>query len=445
MAKQTKRPTDREAERMLLSSLMRGGHEIRTQTTDRLSPTMFFECEDLAATIFGLLEDEKRPDATTVRSYHHDEELVEEIASIRCTPKNALGTGGFIERVEKAFRAVQILQAGQSAVDAVIGHADDPENVQRTLEQSLMETDRQLAAGGTFHVGDVTEEAEREILEFQQQGGVPGLETGLPDLDQITYGWEEDDCVLLAARPSQGKTALAITMFGHHGLKADVPAAYFGLEGSTKALTARLIQAYARVSREENIRSKERTRIHETVNRINDAPLFINDTPGLNVTQIRANLRRLIYDRNVQVAYVDYLQLLRPDPAREYDKKSDRMTGMVRYLKNTARALGIPIIILSQLNRKVEQRNPPKPVLADLREGGEEPADKVVQLWRPASYGINRLDDGSDSGGMGEVLVRKHRDGPTGQTYLAFLKTWTRWAPAARRGEHNEPNDDAPF
>lgn len=447
MDESRKRPTDKDAERLLLSSVVRGGHRVRTAVTDRLTPRLFKEYEDLAVTIFRLLKNDKRPDPATVRSVHEEEDIVDEILEDRPPPRNALGEDGYIQRIQRAYRATELVLEGQSAVAEVL-RGEDAEEVQRGLEKTFMDLDRTLSSGGTLHVERSIDEAEAEILEFQEHEGVPGIGTGLDSLDRITYGFEEGDLVLLGGRPSQGKTALALGAARHQAVELDVPVAYFGLEGSAKDLTVRLIQQEAQVSREDDIDEKKQARIDRAVERISDAPLFINDTPSLTTTQIRSILRRLVFNHGIRVAYIDYHQLQLPDPSKEaaYDKRSDRMTGMARTQKNTARELGISICLLAQLNRGVELRSPPRPRLADLREGGEEPADKVMFVWRPDHYGVSNFDDGTSTTGLGEVRVQKHRDGPVGDTILAFLERYTSWQPYAdRAADQAPPDDDMPF
>jgi replicative DNA helicase len=183
----------------------------------------------------------------------------------------------------------------------------------------------------------------------------------------------------------------------------------------------------------------------DAANMVHEAPLWIDESPRLDVPTLGARLRRLSTEEDLSVAYLDFLQLMRPDPTRSYDKKSDRIASTVRDLKLLARDTGVPIVLVSQLNREVERRNPPEPRLSDLREAGEEFADKVLLCYRPEHYGI-RLPSGDDGHNYGEVQVAKHKDGPTGTAELAFVKQYSLWAPLDQRstGMRSSP-PDVPF
>src|SRR5438552_2577013 len=263
---------------------------------------------------------------------------------------------------------------------------------------------------------------------YEQKQAVTGVPSGFHDLDNLTAGFQPSDLVIVAGRPSMGKTALCLNIAEHAALRADVGVAIFSLEMSKEQLALRMLCSESRVDlkrvRTGHLSDREFPKLAMAAGRLGDAPIFIDDTPALSILELRAKARRLKRDPATKLGLiiVDYLQLMRSTEGK--DNREQEISEISRSLKALAKELNVPVIALSQLNRQVESRNPPKPRLADLRESGaiEQDADVIVFLYRDDYY-----NEDSDKKGVAEVIVAKQRNGPTGTVELTFLREFTRF------------------
>ena len=281
-----------------------------------------------------------------------------------------------------------------------------------------------------------------ETLEhaLDHKGEPVGLPTGFKDLDRILGGLQPADMIVIAARPSMGKTALAMNIVEHVALEMRKPTAVFSLEMSADQLTQRILSSRAKVesSRLRNGFLTERD-IHELTrvsSLISDAPLFIDDTPGLTIMEVRAIARRLKTKHEIELIVIDYLQLLRSPTKKASDNRQIEITEISGGIKGLAKELKIPIIVVAQLNRQPEQREGGKPRLSDLRESGsiEQDADVVGLLVRPEYYAKDD-DEKDEHEGKAELLIAKQRNGPTGEIPLTFVKRFTRFENAIEESQ----------
>jgi len=257
------------------------------------------------------------------------------------------------------------------------------------------------------------------IDELHRKGaGLRGLPTGFGDLDNLLSGMQKSNLLILAARPGQGKTAILLNMAQHIGVKENIPIGIFSLEMSKEELVDRLLVAQADVDawrlKTGKLTEEDFTKLSEAMGQLADAPIFIDDTPGISIAEMRSKARRLQLEHNVALIIVDYLQLI--DPGRRYDNRVQEVSIVSQSLKNLARELNIPVLSASQLNRSVEHRAGDKrPQLADLRESGaiEQDADVVMFLYRPDSEHTGHSIPT-------KLLIAKHRNGPTNEIDLLF-------------------------
>jgi replicative DNA helicase len=277
-----------------------------------------------------------------------------------------------------------------------------------TLEQAVNEAyDRLDARHGQDHLA------------------ISGLPTGYVDLDEKTAGFQNSELVIVAARPSVGKTAFALNVVRHLVVEDNKPIFFVSLEQSRIELAERLLCCQARVDshklRKGHLSSEEMDRMIEAAEFLRRAKLFIDDTPALNMLRIAANARRLKLRHHIRAVFVDYLQLIEPDNRR--DSRQEQVAAISRRLKHLARELKIPVVALAQVNRSSEDRQDHKPRLADLRESGgiEQDADTVMLLHRPEMY-----EPGQHEGTV-EVMIAKQRNGPTGEITLTYLKQFMRF------------------
>jgi len=283
-------------------------------------------------------------------------------------------------------------------------------------------------------------------------GGVIGVPTGLIELDKVTGGFQRSDMIILAARPSMGKTALAMTMARNAAIDYKKSVAFFSLEMSAQQLVMRLISAEARVDahrlRTGDLKEDHWQRIVSTIHRLADAPLYIDDTPAMGIMELRARARLMKREHNIEMIVVDYLQLMHAPKAESREREISMIS---RGLKQLAKELDIPIIALSQLNRSVESRGDKRPMLSDLRESGsiEQDADVVMFVHRPEYYGIAVDEDGHPTEGVAEVIIGKQRNGPTGTVKSAFVREYARFENLAYHFDNAPqflpPGEEEPF
>ena len=266
-----------------------------------------------------------------------------------------------------------------------------------------------------------------------QKDGLSGTPSGFTGLDRITSGWQKTDLVIIAARPSMGKTAFVLSMARNMAVDHSRPVAVFSLEMSSLQLVTRLISAEIEINAQKLrtgfLEDWEWEHLNHKITNLDKAPIFIDDTPALSIFEFRAKCRRLKMQHNIQAVIVDYLQLMTAGVDRRGSREQE-VSAISRSLKAIAKELDVPIIALSQLNRSVESREGKRPQLSDLRESGaiEQDADIVLFIHRPEYYGIDEDESGNSLRGVAEIIIAKHRNGATGDVHLAFKKEFAKFA-----------------
>ncbi|HQJ45165.1 MAG: replicative DNA helicase [Ignavibacteriales bacterium UTCHB2] len=277
-------------------------------------------------------------------------------------------------------------------------------------------------------VRDALEYIEAIHSQKERKFSVP---TGFYELDEILGGFQKSDLVIVAARPSMGKTAFALTLARNAAIDHKIPIGIFSLEMSTMQLIIRMLCAEGRLNahyvRTGKLPSEEGVKLSKNAHKLIEAPLYVDDSPSQTVLEIRAKARRLKAEKNIGMIIIDYLQLMQGPPKAE--SREREISHISRSLKALAKELNIPVIALAQLNRAVETRSDKRPQLSDLRESGsiEQDADVVIFLNRPEYYGIEKDENGDPTEGIAEIVVGKQRNGPTGIVKLAFIKEYARF------------------
>jgi replicative DNA helicase len=358
-----------------------------------------------------------------------------------------------VESVPTAANAARYAEIvrGKALLRAVIDAGDriqqeafaEPEDVTQALDAAEQliygVSNRQLKE----HLAPVSELAPStlEMIQrlYEQEGEVTGVESGFEDLDRMTTGFHKSDLVILAARPAMGKTALALNAIWHAAGLKGLPVAIFSLEMSKEQLVQRLISQVTRIRTQDlrsgNVGAEDWPKLVRGVAEVARAPIWIDDTAGITLLEMRAKVRRLASRLNARgetplsLVVVDYLQLMVGQGARAENRQQE-IAEISRGLKVLARDLNIPVVAIAQLSRAVEQRHDKRPLLSDLRDSGsiEQDADMVMFLYRDEYYNPD-----SDDKGIAEVIVGKHRNGPTGKVQLAWLEQYTKFASLARR------------
>jgi replicative DNA helicase len=310
-------------------------------------------------------------------------------------------------------------------------------------EELIFKVGEARVQGGFVHVKDLMKKS-FEMVEslYDRKENITGVASGFSDLDGLTAGFQRSDLVIIAGRPSMGKTSFALNVAMNAAIDDAIPTAVFSLEMSKEQIALRILCSKARVNlkslRTGYLTQEDWGRLTQAVGSISDSPLYVDDTPAINTLEIRAKARRLKKERDLGLIIVDYLQLMRG--ATKSDSREKEISEISRSLKALAKELSLPVIALSQLNRKVEERPNKRPQLADLRESGaiEQDADVILFIYRDEVY--NKSDDNPKKG-EAEIIVGKQRNGPIGMVTAMFDARFSTFRPHARRDE--PPEDDS--
>jgi replicative DNA helicase len=317
-------------------------------------------------------------------------------------------------------RATEIINLG-------FGDAGDVDESLDRAERLIFEISEDRVRPSFFHIKDIIKASFKTIENlYEKKQLITGVPTGFTKLDDLTSGLQPSDLIIVAGRPSMGKTALALNITQHAAIEGGIPSAIFSLEMAKEQLALRLLCSEAKVDahrlRGGFLSETDWPKLTRAAGSLSEAPIFIDDTPGLTVLEMRAKSRRLKAEHNLGLVVVDYLQLMRGRANSE--TREQEISDISRSLKALAKELRLPVIALSQLNRKVEDRGDRRPQLADLRESGaiEQDADVIIFLYRDEVY--NRSEDNPHKG-KAEIIVGKQRNGPTDKFELAFLDKYT--------------------
>ncbi len=303
-------------------------------------------------------------------------------------------------------------------------------------EKSLFEVSEANIRKNFDDMRSLMHKAIKELEEKKnQKEGLTGVPSGFTALDRVTSGWQPSDLVILAARPAMGKTAFVVSAMRNAAVDFRKPVAIFSLEMSSLQLVNRLISAEAELEGEKikkgNLADYEWAQLNHKISRLSEAPIFIDDTPGLSIRELRTKCRRLKAQHDIQMIIIDYLQLMTGNEGKGVGgNREQEIASISRALKMLAKELSVPVIALSQLSRAVETRGgDKKPQLSDLRESGsiEQDADMVIFLYRPEYYGITEDEMGNPTQGVGEVIIAKHRNGSIGSVSLKFIGKFTKF------------------
>jgi replicative DNA helicase len=333
--------------------------------------------------------------------------------------------------IEAATTIIQDTFEAQGEVDQVLDQA----------EQRIFQIAQTHERKGFVWIKEILWPTFEKIEQLQaNNSSVTGVPTGFHDLDEMTAGFQSGDLVIVAARPSMGKTAFTLNIAQHAAITAKQPVAFFSLEMSNEQLVQRVLCAEARVDasrlRRGRLMDDEYARLATAAGYLNTAPIYIDDTPGISVLEMRAKARRLKSDRaDLSLIIVDYLQLMTGGSRSE--NRQQEVSEISRGLKALAKELEVPVVALSQLSRAVESRPDKRPMMSDLRESGaiEQDADFIMFLYRPEYY-LGPVDkDGNSLEGRAEVIIGKQRNGSTGTVQLMFHKEFTRFESYSPRSE----------
>lgn len=428
-------PQNIEAEQAVLGALLIDSNAI-ARVAESLRPDSFYKQAHrfIYSSIIKLFNNNEPIDIVTVSDHLRNIEKLELVGGRAYVNDLALSviTSANLEYYAKIVteKAVlrELIKAGGEI--ASLGYEDEGvETAVDSAEQLIFSISQRKTANNLTHVGEIVLDSYNQIEKrYNNRDELTGIPSGFYDLDSLTAGFQPSDLIIVAARPSMGKTAFCLNIAQEVGIRKKKPVCVFSLEMSKEQLVQRMLCSEAEIDsnrlRTGHMHAEDWSKLAKAMSEMGDSPVFIDDTPGATVTDIRAKCRRLCMEqKELGLVIVDYLQLMESS-----SKKLDRVheiSQISRGLKNLARELKTPIIALSQLSRAVESRQNKKPMLSDLRESGsiEQDADIVMFIYRDEYYNPENLD----SKGKAEILVAKQRNGPVGNVDLLFQGSITKF------------------
>lgn len=429
-------PSSDDSERAILGAVLLDNSLI-TQAVEHLKPADFYS--PLNRRIFGamtaLFEASKAIDPILIGEELKKEGSLEAIGGVSTITNLTYGLPhftdltGYIDVVRDKSMMRNLIRTCNQITSEALEEEEDARVILDHAEQKIFALAERRAAEGFSHVQPVAEKVLAKVEEYSRREthALTGLATGFRELDEMTSGLQPSDLIIVAARPSMGKTALCLTIAQNAAIDEKAVVGFFSLEMSKEQLVMRMMASEAKVDasrfRRGILSRDEWERLARAIGTLAEARLFIDDTPGISVLEMRAKARRLaVEQKRLDLIVVDYLQLMGSGGRSE--SRQQEVSQISRELKALAKEMNVPVIALSQLSRAPEARNPPKPMMSDLRESGsiEQDADVVAFIYREDYY-----KPSDENAGMAELILSKQRNGPTGTVKLAFLKEFTRF------------------
>ncbi len=450
-------PHSPEAERGVLGCVMLSPNDCMGECIEKLKggAEVFYDLRH--QTIFSMLAEmyDKREgiDIITLQQRLKDKAVLDEVGgiaylnSLADAVPSAANLRYYVEILLEKFVLRKMVQVCTEVVGRVYENEDDVDGFLDEVERDVLRISEIRVDPKADKIKDLVNRAINLVEDYhRRQGMLTGVGTGFIDFDKMTTGLHGGEMVVLAARPSMGKTSLAMNIAEHVVIEQKLPVGVFSLEMTSDSLVLRMLCSQARVNlrnvREGFLADRDFAPLTNAAGRLAGSPLYIDDTSGLSILQLRAKARRMWQQFGIKLFVIDYLQLLH-STARRAENRQQEIADISNGIKSLAKELNVPVIVLSQLNRELEKDKDRKPRLSDLRESGaiEQDADLVCLLYKPS-----REDE--DSGGGEEqdavpvnLLIAKQRNGPTGDVHLTFLKSYTRFESAAKVSDDDVPSE----
>lgn len=428
-------PQNLEAEQAVLGAVLLQSEALITAMERVRSEDFYLTEHQLIFEAMVQLGEENQPiDLVTLTTKLRDKQQLEDVGNVTYLTKlaNAVPTAANVDYYaqiieEKSMLRRLIRTATQIVSDGYAG-GEDVGGMLSDAERRILEISNRRSGSGFIAIRDVLMEVfERVEFLSANKGGMTGIPSGFPDLDKMTSGFQRSDLIIVAARPSVGKTAFALNIAQNVGVRAKETVAIFSLEMSASQLVQRMLCAESNVDagrmRTGQLENDDWEKLTMAIGALSEAKIYIDDTPGVTVADIRAKCRRLKKEHGLGMILIDYLQLIH-GRGKPGENRQQEVSEISRTLKQIARELEVPVIALSQLSRGVEQRQDKRPMMSDLRESGsiEQDADIVAFLYRDDYY-----DKESEKKNIIEIIIAKQRNGPVGTVELVFLKNYNKF------------------
>lgn len=449
-------PQAPDAERGVLGSYLLAPREIGGLCAEKQIKPEHFHLPahaQIYATLVELWDANKPIDFITLTQLLRDRNQLEQVGGAAYITElftflpTAANAVYYADILQEKFTLREIIKVCTEYAARSYDEQDDVPSLLNDVEQKIFGIAQDRFKEKTASMKDQVMQAIHAIEElYDRRGAITGLPTGLAELDKMTDGLHKAEMIVIAARPSMGKTALAMNIAEHIALEEGKAIAVFSLEMSTSQLVQRLLCSRARVNlgnvRNGFLTERDFPALTHAAAKLADSKIFIDDTPGLSILELRAKARRLKSQHNIEAIFIDYIQLLRSTSKRAQDNRQLEIAEISSGLKGIAKELDIPVVVLAQLNRNPEQRSGDskgRPRLSDLRESGsiEQDADVVGLLVREEYYAEND-EEKEESKGKATLIIAKQRNGPVGDVPMTFLKEFTRFENRAREADAEE-------
>ena len=427
-------PHSTEAEESVLGGVLLD-NEVMNQAVELIKADDFYRVANRAIfAAMSALSDKREPiDVVTLSQQLRSMSLLDEsggienLARLASIVPSAANVGYYAKLVKELSLRRKVIHESSSIINEAYNLETSIEAFMDHSEQRILDVSDYRVKASFYKVSELVQDSIKLVEKlYDKKELVTGVPTGFSKLDAKTAGFQPSDLIIIAARPSMGKTALALNMAQYVGIYNKLNVALFSLEMSKEQLVLRMLCAEARVDnskvRTGHLAERDFPRLVEAAGQIADANIFIDDTPAITITELRAKCRRLNRENKLSLIIVDYLQLMRSP--NYSSSREQEIADISRNLKAIAKELNVPIIALSQLNRSVESRTDKRPMMSDLRESGaiEQDADLIMFIYRDEVYNPDSPDKG-----VAEIIISKQRTGPIGQVRLAFSPEYTRF------------------
>ncbi|MBF0493697.1 MAG: replicative DNA helicase [Candidatus Omnitrophica bacterium] len=433
-------PQNAEAEIAVLGAMLLDKDAI-ARAIEILNEDCFYSDanRNIFRTVINLYDQNQGVDMVTITESLKKNNLLERVggSSYIAEIANSIPTAANIEHYARIVREKHVLRSLIGAATKIVTESFDSaaeaDDVLDSAEKMIFDiSTTKRTSSSIVSMKDVVRESIDQIDKlYQRKENVTGIATGFHDLDVMTAGFQKSDLIIVAGRPSMGKSALASSIVEYAGVKSKVPCAIFSLEMSKEQLAQRMLCSIAHVNahkvRTGFLSQSDWPVLVDAAQKLSEAPIFIDDSSGVSDLELRAKCRRLKAKHDIQLVIIDYLQLMKG--ARRIDSRQQEISDISRSLKALARELNVPVVAVSQLSRASEQREDHRPRLSDLRESGaiEQDADVVILLFREEYY-----EPTEENAGVAEVNIAKQRSGPVGTLKLTFVKEYTKFANLSR-------------
>ena len=441
-------PHSPEAETGVLGCILLSPQECMAECIEKLtgSGAEFYDLRNLTIweSLLEMYDAREEIDVITLQANLKKKDMLDQVGGIQYLSvlpdavPSAANLPSYLAILVEKYLLRRTVQIATEALCAVYDSRADPNGLLDRVENDFIKLRDTQTVENTQDIKTLIQQNVATIEDYNnRQGTISGLSTGFTDLDKMTFGFQPSEMIVIAARPSMGKTSLLLNIAENIVIDQKLPVGIFSLEMAAPALTMRMLCSRARVNlrnvREGFLAERDYPKLINAAGKLANAPLYIDDTGAMTLIQLRSKARRMVARYGIKFLGIDYLQLLR-ESNRRSESRQQEVSAIARGIKNLAKELKIPICVLSQLNREVEREKSRKPRMSDLRESGEieNAADVIGFLYSPLTEeDEDQRADYFDSGPV-NLLIGKQRNGPTGEVNLTFLKSYTRFESAAK-------------